>query len=538
MNLLISFVPIIIMIVMIAGFKVRGDITGTIGWVLTIIVACVFFNTGIDLALLASVKGLLASMAITGMGFFALLQITFMQETGALERIVIWIKTFSHGDKACQIMVINVVIGSMLVCVGATPAIILPPIMFAMGYTTVIAVALPCIGYDSLCTFAMLGATIVSLTDILTGAGWTTAAGEAPSLQMTAEYFTNYLPVITPCICFSMLFMAGGGKLLKEGWLAALITGFCMGGFAWLFSRVFPAGITLMGVICGACTLVIMLGYMKIKGVQFFDREILTEEDKALEAEIPLWKALTPWALLIFFCVITNFIGPLKDVLYTGPMAMTVYLWEGDSGQPMRVIWNAYFWVLVSTLISAAVLKPRNGSSWGTILSKWNHRWAPPTISSIVYFMIAFVMMNSGKVFDPTVKTGLALPVEDSNIIALWAHSAAAFFGWWYPVANGFLGLLAGFVTGSETSTVALFANYNLISAADLGLNPLAVIASGGVAAGLASVITPVKLQQAAASLDQVGAESQVLAKVLPYAVILVAISVVMSQIFAITIPA
>ncbi len=538
MNLLISFVPIIIMIVMIAGFKVRGDITGTIGWVLTIIVACVFFNTSIQLALLASLKGLLASMAITGMGFFALLQITFMQETGALQRIVIWIKTFSHGDKACQIMVINVVIGSMLVCVGATPAIILPPIMFAMGYTTVIAVALPCIGYDSLCTFAMLGATIVSLTDILTGAGWTTSAGEAPTLQMTAEYFTNYLPIITPCICFSMLIMAGGTKLLKEGWLAALITGFCMGGFAWLFSRVFPAGITLMGVICGACTLVIMLIYMKIRGVEFFNREALTEEDLALEAEVPLWKALTPWALLIFFCVITNFVGPLKDVLYKGPMAMVVYLWEGDSGQPMRVIWNAYFWVLVSTLISAAVLKPRNGSSWGTILSKWNHRWAPPTISSIVYFMIAFVMMNSGKVFDPTVKTGLALPVEDSNIIALWAHSAAAFFGWWYPVANGFLGLLAGFVTGSETSTVALFANYNLISAADLGLNPLAVIASGGVAAGLASVITPVKLQQAAASLDQVGAESQVLAKVLPYAVILVAISVVMSQIFAITIPA
>ena len=540
MNLLISFVPIIIMIVMIAGFKIRGDITGTIGWVLTIIVAMVFFNTSLDLCLLASLKGLLASMAITGMGFFALLQITFMQETGALQRIVIWIKTFSHDDKPCQIMVINVIIGSMLVCVGATPAIILPPIMFAMGYTTVIAVALPCIGYDSLCTFAMLGATVVTLTDILTGAGFVTSTGDVPTLQMVAEYFTNYLPVITPCICFAMLIMAGGAKLLKEGWLAALITGLCMGGFAFLFSRVFPAGITLMGVICGACSLVIMLIYMKLRGIEFFNREALTEEDLALEAEIPLWKALTPWALLIFFCVITNFVGPLKEFLYSGALEMRVFLWEGDPGQPMRVIWNAYFWVLVSTLISAAVLKPRNGSSWGTILKKWNKRWAPPTISSIVYFMIAYVMMNSGKVFDPTVPGGLFLDPnnQDMNIIALWAHSAAALFGWWYPVANGFLGLLAGFVTGSETSTIALFANYNLISAGDLGLNPLAVIASGGVAAGLASVITPVKLQQSAASLDQVGAESQVLRKVLPYALVLVTISVIMSQVFAITIPA
>ena len=542
MNLLLSFIPIIVMIVMIVAFKVRGDITGIVGWVLTVAVAVAFFNTDFVFSMLASLKGLLASMAITGMGFFALLQITFMQETGALQRVVVWIKTFSHGDRPCQIMVINVILGSMLVCVGATPAIILPPIMFAMGYSTVIAVALPCIGYDSLCTFAMLGATVVTLTDILTGAGFTMIDGTAPTLQVVAQYFTNYLPVITPCICLSMLFMAGGAKLLKEGWLAALITGLCMGGFAFMFAHLVPQSIVLMGVLCGACSLVVMLLYMKIRKVQFFDRSGLTEEDIALENEIPLWKGLLPWGLLIFFCVITNFVGPLKDILYSGPLEMRVILWPGDAGQPMRVIWNAYFWVLVSTIISAIWLKPRNGSSWGTILKKWNKRWAPPTISSIVYFMIAYVMMYSGYTFGTNaagVETWFLDPAnQDTNIIALWAHSAAAAFGWWYPVANGFLGLLAGFVTGSETSTIALFANYNLISAQDLGLNPLAVIASGGVAAGLASVITPVKLQQSAASLDKVGAESQVLRKVLPYALVLVTISVIMSQIFAITIPA
>ena len=541
MNLLISFIPIIVMIVMIVGFKVRGDITGTIGWILTIGVAVLFFNTDLVFSLLASLKGLLASMAITGMGFFALLQITFMQETGALQRIVVWIKTFSHGDKACQIMVINVIIGSMLVCVGATPAIILPPIMFAMGYSTVIAVALPCLGYDSLCTFAMLGATVVTLTDILTGAGFT-INGAAPTLQVVAQYFTNYLPIITPCICIAMLFMAGGKELLKEGWLAAILTGLCMGGFAFMFAHLVPQSIVLMGVLCGACSLVVMLIYMKLRHVELFDRSVLTEEDLALEKEVPLAKALLPWGLLIFFCLVTNFVGPLKDILYSGPLEMRITLWPGDAGQPMRVIWNAYFWVLVSTLISGIFLKPRNGSSWGTILKKWNKRWAPPTISSIVYFMIAYVMMYSGYTFGVNasgVECWFLDPAnQDTNIIALWAHSAAAAFGWFYPIANGFLGLLAGFVTGSETSTIALFANYNLISATDLGLNPLAVIASGGIAAGLASVITPVKLQQSAASLDSVGTESKVLRKVLPYAIVLVTISVIMSQIFAITIPA
>ena len=543
MNLFISFIPIIVMIIMIVAFKIRGDITGIVGWILTLIVACLFFNTDVIFALLASYKGLLASMAITGMGFFALLQITFMQETGALQRAVVWIKTISYGDKPCQIMIINVIMGTMLVAVGATPAIILPPVMFAMGYSTVIAVALPCIGYDSLCTFAMLGATVVSLTDILTGAGFTFVDGTAPTLPVVAQYFTNYLPFITPCICLSMLFMAGGGKLLKQGWFPALLTGVCMGGFSWIYSRWVPQSIVLMGVFCGASTLVIMLIYMAIRRIKFFDNSGLTDEDRALEKEIPLWKALSPWVLLLFFCIVTNFVGPLKDVLYTGALEMRVILWPGDAGQPMRVIWNAYFWVLISTLICAIWLKPRNGSSWGKILTSWGRRVAPPTISSIVYFSIAYVMMYSGYTFGVNPATGaetwfLDPANQDSNIIALWAHSAAAAFGWWYPVANGFLGLLAGFVTGSETSTIALFANYNLISAQDLGLNPLAVIASGGVAAGLASVITPVKLQQASASLNKVGAEADVLRKVLPYALVLVTVSVILSQIFAIVIPA
>lgn len=533
MELLISFVPIIVIIVLIAGFKVRGDITGVIGWILMLAVAALFFHTSIEIGLLASVKGALASLSITGMGFFALLQITFMQHTGALERIVVTIKTFSHDDRACQIMVVNVVFGTMLVCVGATPAIILPPIMFAMGYTTVIAIALPCIGYDSLCTFAMLGATVVTLTDILVGSGFTINGAE-PTVPQVAQYFSHYLPVITPCICFAMLFMAGGFKLFKEGWLAALITGVCMGGSAWLLNMYAPFTVTLLGVCSGAITLCVMLVYMKIRGVRFFNHDVLDEEDKKIEASMPFWKALSPWALLIFFCVITNFVLPLKDFLYSGPLEMRVKLWANDAGQPIRLFWQAYFWVLISTIIATAIIKPKKGT-WGAVLKDWNHRWAPPTISSFVYFMIAYVMMYSG--YAVGADGTWALVNEDWSIPALWAHSAADLFGWWYPVANGFLGLLGGFITGSEASTGALFATYNIISSQDLGLNAIAVIASGGIAAGLASVITPVKLQQSAASLNKIGVEGEVLRHVIPYAIVLVCISVVMSQIFAVTIP-
>lgn len=533
MDLLISFIPVVVMIVAIVGFKMRGDIAGCIGWVLTVIIAFAIFNTSLEVSLLATLKGALASMAITGMGFFALLQITFMQETGALARAIVAIKTLAASDKPTQIMLLNVVMGTGLVSVGATPAIILPPIMLGLGYSIGMSIALPCIGYDSLCTFAMLAAPVVALSDILAGAGFT-VNGAAPTVAYCAQYFTNYLPVITPCIAFSMLFMCGGAKLLKQGIIPALITGFGMGGTAWVISRI-GFGVVLTGVMSAAVTFCIMFVYMKIRKIPLVDRSCLSEEDLEVEKTMPLWKALSPWALLIFFCVITNFVGPLYDLLYKGPLEMRIILWPGDSGQPMRVFWQAYFWVLVSTLLGSLIIKPKAGA-WGTILKKWNKRWLPPTLSSIVYFCIAYVMMFSAYAPDPANGGAWAMVDPSKNIISLWANSAAAAFGWFYPIANGFLGLLAGFVTGSEASTVALFAKYNLISAELLGLNPIVVIASGGVAAGLASVVTPVKLQQAAASLDAVGEEGAVLRTVLPYAVVLVTVSVILSQIFAVTI--
>lgn len=532
MDLLISFVPVMLILVLIIGFKMRGDIAGIIGWVAVMAVAFFFFDTGIDIGLIASAKGALASMAVTGMGFFALLQITFMQETGALQRAVVAIKTLAPGSKACQIMIVNVIIGTALVSVGATPAIILPPIMFAMGYSVIVSIALPCIGYDSLCTFAMLAAPVVTLSDILTGAGFTMPDGGAPTVQHIAIFFSHYLPVITPCICFAMLLMAGGPKLLKQGIVPALITGLGMGFTAMAVSYI-GYGIVLTGVIAAAVTLCIMVLYMKIRKIPVFDRSALTEEDLEVEKKMPLWKALSPWALLIGFCLVTNFIPPLYDLLYTD-LEARVILFPGDAGQPLRLLWQAYFWVLVSTLIASwFIIKPKKGT-WGAIIKKWNKRWAPPTISSIIYFCIAYVMMYSA--YAATGDGGAWVLVnEGKNIISLWANAAADAFGWFYPVANGFLGLVSGFVTGSETSTVALFAKYNLISSEILGLNPLVVIASGGIAAGLASVITPVKLQQAASSVDKIGEEGSVLRHVIPYALILVAISVVMSQFFAVT---
>jgi lactate permease len=530
LDVILTLLPVILVFVLMLAFKVPADISGVTGWVVVILIAAVFFSTPIDIALIASLKGALASMAITGMTIFAILQITFIQETGALKRIVATIKTIAKADKVAQIMILNVCIGTILVSVGATPVTILPPILLAMGYSTVLAIALPALGFDALCTYAMLGASVVVMSDILTGAG-VTVDGATPTVQVVSMFFARYLPFVTPCICAAMTLMVGGPKLLAKGIVPILITGLAL-GFTAMGVAAIGVGVVLTGVIAGAVGLGCMLLYLKIRKIPIIDRSALTEEDLETEKAMPLWRALAPWGLLIIFCLLTNFIGPLYDFLYKD-LEMRIILFPGDAGQPMRVLWNAYFWVLVSTVAATAIIRPKKGT-WGRVLKKWGKRFWRPTVASLTFFMLAYVLMYSANSADP--ETGKWIALDPSrNMIYIWAMAAADAFGWFYPIANSFLGLISGFVTGSEASTIALFAKYNLISSDVLGLNPLFVIAGGGIGAGLASVITPVKLQQASATIDRVGEESLVMRKVVIYAVCLVAISAALTMVFCVT---
>ena len=84
-----------------------------------------------------------------------------MIETGAIARVVALVKTISPKDQVVQVMIINVGFGTLLAALGATPVSILPPIMLAMGYSSFVAIALPALGYDALCTYALLGVPIV-----------------------------------------------------------------------------------------------------------------------------------------------------------------------------------------------------------------------------------------------------------------------------------------------------------------------------------------------------------------------------------------
>lgn len=446
----------------------------------------------------------------------SLLQMAYMEKTGALKRIIIFIKTISNDNRAVQIMIINIGFGTLMVSVGATPVSLLPPILMALGYTSYVSIALPSIGYDSLCTYALLGAPIVVFVDI---ANKFLGAGNEITLSDAGMIFYYFLPVVSTLIGFCMLWIVGKWKAIRQGWIPCLITGGVIAVVSNLTNRVDNL-VALTGLLCGLAVIIAMALYLVVTGKNVIDRSGLTEEELAYEKSFPLWKACMPWILLIILVLALNLPKDSFNYLYRVMVLPIEGLCADGSPIYTRALWNAYTWILISIILSMVFVRPGKKQLEDT-LKTWYKRAPRPVFSAAIFFAIGEVMNTSG--YD--MATGTV--AEGMNMVRVLADASAQLFSGVYGGAVAFIGLFSGFLTGSEASTIAMFANYAMKTASTLGQSRTgliiitAALAFGG---GLASVISPAKLQNAAASIDRLGEENKVIRTAFVLALILTAV--------------
>jgi lactate permease len=487
---LLALSPVIVIFLLLVLRRTAADVAGLAGWAFTVAVACLYFHTPLGIALRASLAGVMASLPIAFVVATSILQVTIMIETGAIARVVALVKTVAPGVQAVQIMLINVGLGTVLTALGAVPVSILPPIMLALGYSSFAAIALPAIGYDALCTYSLLGIPAVVFAGFV-----------GKPVNEVSGNFARFMPVISTCIALGMLWIVGRWQMVRRGLVPALLAGLTAGAIAIGMNA---AGlVTVTGIVAGLGVVGVMLLYLKATGRPLRDRGILGEADLAAERRLSLGRALAPWLLLTFFALLMNapFL-PFFDLAFKR-WAMPVEIIPG-APENVRLLWQAYFWILVSTLLALPFLRPSR-AQLRTSVRKWLRRAPRPVLAAAVFFAIAFVINHSGKGCD------WELTNPTNNMVYVLATAAAGAFGRLYPLIAPYLGLLGGFVSGSETSSIAMLTALHLQTAQQIGANGILIAAASGIGGGLASVISPAKLQNASASIDRIGEESRVL---------------------------
>jgi lactate permease len=512
LSFFLALLPILIIFVLLVWRRTPADIAGLFGWLSALLLAWLYFKTPLVNTLLISLSGLLASLPITIMVGTSLWQITIMREAGAIARVVAYIKTIAPGNQVAQILILNIGFGTLLAALGATPVSILPPIMIALGYSSFVAIALPSLGYDALCTYALLGIPVVVFANF-TGL----------PVNQVGGYFARFMPIISTCIALAMLWLAGGWKLLWRGFFPTILAGLTAGMIAIAMNAL--ELVTLTGIAAGLGVILIMFLYLKLTGYPLVGREDLNQKDLDAEKKLSLTAAISPWILLTILALLINapFL-PFFELVFNR-WSMPVEIIPG-SPEKLRLLWQAYTWLLVSTLAALPFLKV-NSRMIKTSLQKWFKRAPRPMLASAIFFAIAYIINHSGK------NAAWELANPSQNMVLVIAEGASQVFEKFYPFVAPFLGLLAGFISGSETSAIAMLTSIHLSTAQKIGAAGLLIAAASGIGGGLASVISPAKLQNAAASIDRIGEESQVIRTTLVISLVITAVAAVMTLLWS-----
>lgn len=498
--MLISAIFALMPVLVVAWFllvrRASADISGGMGLFFAVALAWLWFDTAPNVIAGSLVAGVIGSLPVALVLCASLFQIAVMQQTGALQRIVAFMKALTPGQQAVQILLINMAFGVLLTSLGAATVSIFPPLLLALGYSSFAAVLLPCIGYTAMCIYALLGIPAVVF-----------AAFTGQSLLDVGWIFARYMPPLTLCVGGCMLLITGGRKLLKEGFLPLFLTAITGGGTCLIMAQ--WGLVTLTGIIAGAAMVVSLLLYTRLRGFSLFDRSLLNTSDREAEQRLSLGRACSPWIALTFMSLALNapFLPFFELTFHTWAMPVDII-----PGMPekIRLFWQAYFWVFVSTFLCLPVLRATNAQILAATRLFVGRAWRV-FISCAVFFALAYVMNHSGKKAD----WSLIAPVD--NMIDILAIAVANAFGSLYTAAAPFLGLLAGFISGSQTSAIAMFTRLHLATAQTLHLSGLMLAVASAMGGGLAGVISPAKVQSAAASIDC----PDVAARVMPTAFLL-----------------
>jgi lactate permease len=287
--------------------------------------------------------------------------------------------------------------------------------------------------------------------------------------------------------------------------VASLLSTACIVGFL----RVWQPGEPLRAEVTGRFARPAVAGGEAHNPVM--EQEIVRRDDTKKDPPAEVVRAYAPYLIIIAVFSIVQ-IGPIKDALAESPWT-TTFQWPGldvvtPDGEALSSLTFNLNWLpaagtlmLISGLITMAVLGVRPERAAGVFGRTLDQlKWAILTVAAVL--ALAYVMNQSGQ----TITLGL------------WAAGAGGFFAF----LSALIGWLGVAVSGSDTSSNALFGALQVTAAKDAGLSQTLLAAANSSGGVLGKMISPQNLAIGAAAVGLAGREGDLFRKVLVWSLVLV----------------
>lgn len=498
LSALVAAVPILFLFVALAGLKMKGHVAGLITLGLAILVAVLAFGMPAKLALLSALFGGMTGLWPIGwIVIAAVFLYNLSVKTGQFEIVKDSVASITE-DRRLQALLIAFSFGSFLEGAAGfgTPVAITAAMLVGLGFNPLYAAGLCLIANTAPVAFGAIGIPIIT-------AGNITGIDAMAISQMVGRQ----LPFLSFFVPFWLVFVMSGWKNTLEVLPAIIVSGLSFALTQFLSSNFLgPMLPDILSSLVSILSLVFFLKVWKPKNIWRFKDEPKATRTLVRHGAGAVIKAWSPFIILTILIADWG-LAPVKALI--GNFDFKFALAGLDrmilaGGKPLAVVFN---WnllsatgtsILIAALISAVVLRvgPR---LFGKVLLETlgNLKFALLTIATVLAF--AYVANWSGMT---------------STI-----GKAFTFTGKLFPFVAPFLGWLGVFITGSDTSANALFANMQKVTAESLGINPVLTVAansSGGVAA---KMISPQSIVVGCASTGLQGSEGSLFRFTLPHSI-------------------
>jgi lactate permease len=498
MSFLVAAIPIVIVLVMLGLLQRPAYQAAIAGLITGLIVAIAVWQMPMGLALNATAAGVaFALWPIMWIVFAALILYNTAVLSGRFDAFRRWVLAHLPNDKRIVLIVIGYGFGSLLEGVSGfgAPVAITASLLIMLGFKSLDAVVYALIFNTAPVAFGSLGIPITTLAGV--------TSLPAPTLGAMVG---RQLPFFALLLPFYVMAMYGGMKSVRALFPVLLVAGgaFALGQF--LASNYL--GYELTDVISAGSSLIATVLFLRVWQPAPDAEYALVkpvEDPNSPHANVPLWQGWLPWLIM---CAVVMVWTHFKVATW----GQQLIQWPGLHNQvfitlyekPYAAVWSyqplATGTAILVTAILTALATGVGISKFFQAISTAFKQILLPSLTVTAIVGLAYLANYSGMTYT------LGLGVAESGVL--------------FPLLSAFLGWLAVFLSGSDSSGNALFGNLQVVAANRLGFDPVLMAATNSSGGVFAKMISPQNIATGVAVSDLKGHESSIFRRTFVHSIV------------------
>jgi lactate permease len=507
LSFLVAVLPIATVLVLLGVLKRPAWQAALAGLVVGLLIAATVWGMPAGMAFASAFNGaVFALWPVMWIVINALLLYNVAVASGRFDAFRAWVIRHLPNDRRVVLIAIGFCFGALLEGIAGfgAPVAITASLLIMCGFPALEALVFVLIFNTTPVAFGALGAPVTVLGAV-TGL-------PAPAL---AAMVGRQLPLMAAFLPFYVIALYGGWRSIRALWPMLLVAGLSFGLAQFAASNYLDY--TLTDVFAALTSLVATILFLQVwrpaADAEFAIAQSSLDAPSPAARAVPAWQGWLPWLIVTAAVILWTFfkvavIGQQK-IHWPGldkAVAITLY-----HDKPYEAVWTFQplgtgTAILIAALITALIvgLSPADIARCAvrTIRQIWQ---AVLTVMLIV--ALAYVMNYSGLAYT----LGLA--------VASTGHAFVLF--------SPFLGWIAVFLSGSDTSGNALFGNLQVVAARQLQLNPLLFAATNSSGGVMGKMISPQNIATGVSVTDLKGKEGAVLARTFVHSIVLTLVLVV-----------